>query len=368
MYTAASGPLQLDFWTCFFLDEKLNSTFETGDRNLSGDNVYCKAYGRYLGGIDSQSIVIGHITCVAICTVIFLICVCGVLANTLNIILLRRSITQGSLKDLLLVLAVIELLGCLSAMIYSYVIVNILENLDRSKPVFQCFRISNIIFSVCRSASVYVTILITIERCLVVAFPMKSKLWLEPTKSLSYLLFALTISLVLNLPWILTSTVAKNDNFLAPNSTLEYFPYIFKDIHRVESQVFVNLLPPKLQEALIVLNYVAPFPLLLIFNLMLHKSIYLWNKRRARFSSNHHEINAAKMFSVVVLILLSCHTISCVIFYTSRFKEVIFRELMLVQLLCVAFGGTANFMVYYLFSQGFKEEFWKLTGVKRVII
>ncbi|ODN00406.1 hypothetical protein Ocin01_06272, partial [Orchesella cincta] len=254
MYTAASGPLQLDFWTCFFLDERLNTTFESGNGNSTESNVFCKAYGRYVTGSDPQSIVIGHITCVALCTIIFITCIFGVVANSLNIIVLRRSITQGSLKDLLIILAVVELLGCLSAMIYSYVIVNILENLNRS-----------------RSASVYVTILVTIERCLVVAFPLQSKAWLEPKKSLFYLLLALAISVVLNLPWILTSTVTKNDKFLAPNTTLEYFPYIFKDIH-LESQGVTDILPQKLQEVLIVLNYVAPFPLLMIFNLMLYKS------------------------------------------------------------------------------------------------
>ncbi|ODM88976.1 hypothetical protein Ocin01_17703 [Orchesella cincta] len=120
---------------------------------LHGKQRFCKAYGRYVTGSDPQSIVIGHITCVALCTIIFITCIFGVVANSLNIIVLRRSITQGSLKDLLIILAVVELLGCLSAMIYSYVIVNILENLNRSEFVFHCFRISNIIFSICKQSS-----------------------------------------------------------------------------------------------------------------------------------------------------------------------------------------------------------------------
>lgn len=76
------------------------------------------------------------------------------------------------------------------------------------------------------------------------------------------------------------------------------------------------------------------------------------------------EVNAAKMFSIVAIMLFICHIISVIDFIVGEITQIIHREFLLSIMLTVAVNAASNFFVYYTFAQDFKEYFWLLVGSK----
>lgn len=133
----------LDFWTCLFLDPPsgpsvippvFTTTTPANDsfnQNESTEYIFyeCRAYGKYLSGIEPRSYFKnGHYICVSIALITFLVGILGVATNTINILVLRKSHKGSSLKDLLVIMAVVEWVACCSAVVFSYLIVSILGN------------------------------------------------------------------------------------------------------------------------------------------------------------------------------------------------------------------------------------------------
>ncbi len=131
----------LDFWTCLFLDppsgpslippQFTTITTHANDSSFNDTTDYifyeCRAYGKYLSGNEPRSFFKnGHYLCVSIALITFLVGIFGVATNTLNILVLRKSHKGSSLKDLLVILAVVEWVACCSAVVFSYLIVSIL--------------------------------------------------------------------------------------------------------------------------------------------------------------------------------------------------------------------------------------------------
>ncbi|ODN05548.1 FMRFamide receptor [Orchesella cincta] len=136
-------------------------------------------------------------------------------------------------------------------------------------------------------------------------------------------------------------------------SDLSRFPYIFK------SSYFSNKIYRKFVLYHMLIDFASPFPLLLIFNGLLYRSIYISNKiRQTLTTSQRREVNAAKMFSIVALILLLCHTVAVVIFVTTQIHGVTFRELQFIQMVAVTINASINFIIYYAFGKPFRDEFW----------
>lgn len=97
--------------------------------------------------------------------------------------------------------------------------------------------------------------------------------------------------------------------------------------------------------------------------------IYRWKLLNGSISGHQkRDINAAKMFSVVVAVSFVCHLVSFSVLVTSRVFHMIFVELFLLQIASVGISASTNFMVYYWFGPGFQREFWKMikrTGCTR---
>lgn len=74
------------------------------------------------------------------------------------------------------------------------------------------------------------------------------------------------------------------------------------------------------------------------------------------------------MFSIVVFVLLSCHTVSCVIYFTSQYYMEIHRELLLLQNFSTTLSAAINFLVYMAFGKAFRQEFRKLMRSKWALI
>ncbi|CAL8072564.1 unnamed protein product [Orchesella dallaii] len=344
--------IPLYYWTCYFLDSE-DGFYPTLDSNTV---FKCFAQGKFLTGNGPDGRYYGHIVCDVITLLIYLVGTFGFVTNVLNVFVLRKSLKgTSSLKTLLIILAVFELIACAFAMFFATTVELIMENVTRSEATFYSLKLAHVLYTFGRTTAIYITILVAIERYLVVAFPIQSKSWLSPLKSKIYLTIVIFLSILLTMPWILNTSISKTNTAFVPNTTLANFPYILK------ATDFGIKMYPKIRLFQLIMNYVAPFPLLLFFNGLLYRSIYMWNKNRQALSRNQKkEIGAAKMFSVVVLILLLCHSVSCVIVFASQYLQAIFRELMLLQMLSVTLSAAINFLVYFGFGKAFRDEFKKL--------
>ncbi|CAL8072566.1 unnamed protein product [Orchesella dallaii] len=338
----------LNYWTCFFLDSE-NGIYPTTKQNFA---FKCRTQGKFLFGNEVDSQHYGHAVCIFITVLIVLVGTFGVLSNVINMFVLPRSLKGSSLKELLIVLAAFECLACVSAIIFSAVTMTILEDSSRSKGSLVSFRSFGELFSFFRTGANYITILVSIERYLVVAFPIRSKSWLSTNKSRIYVLTIVMLAILMNLPWGFTSTVVENDAKLSPETSLGKFPFIF------QTTKFGKTWFKKIMSLKLVLDYVLPLPLLLIVNALLYYSIYRWNKNRKCIKGKQQsEIKAAKMFSVIALVLLLCHSVSCIIFFSYRYSHIAYREMTLLQSLSVTLSAAINFLVYMGFGKAFRDEF-----------
>lgn len=68
------------------------------------------------------------------------------------------------------------------------------------------------------------------------------------------------------------------------------------------------------------------------------------------------------MFCTVALILLFCHTLAVVLFVLTQVRRETFRELQFCQMLSITLNASINFMIYYIFGNSFRNEFWSLLG------
>ncbi|CAL8132848.1 unnamed protein product [Orchesella dallaii] len=348
------SPERLDYWSCFFLDSA-NHVFISN--NETRFKYYCKVHGSYLSESEDGKHTLFKILTSVICSVCFF----GVLTNILNILLLRNSISRGlSFRESLIILAAIELFLCFFTGVKTILAFLILCDWNRSQGAFYLFYISNHLFHLSQTVSVYHSILVAIERYFMVVAPLKSKAWLYRSKRRSAVVFllVLTLSVILNIPWFLKSYVAKNEGFgFKTNSTLGAFPYVIKR-HK-----FAEMWLAGLQEVFLGLKSIAPFPIVLILNVLQFFAIHNANKRRVLLTNGHKkDIKSAKMFSVIILILLSCNIMPIASYASSRARTAIYREIILLQLLSIVTGAAINFIIYLAFWQAFRNEFWKLTG------
>jgi len=147
------------------------------------------------------------------------------------------------------------------------------ENWNRSRVTIQFFQISNHVFILGRTASLYFSILVTIQRYLLVAVPMKAKTWLKNSRlhcSIA-LISLLVFSIALNLPWLTKSFVDENEVYnWETNSTLGDFPYVIK-----RNEDIAEIWGRPLQDVLVLLKSIVPFPILLVLNGLLYFSVSL---------------------------------------------------------------------------------------------
>ncbi|CAL8132838.1 unnamed protein product [Orchesella dallaii] len=345
---------RIDYWSCFFLDSKIHEFSSPADN--TSFTYKCKVNGSYLSNHYN-----GHIFLIFLSILTIIISLFGTVSNLLNIFLLKKSISRGlSFRESLVILAAIEFVQCFFGLTYTIQTIFILEDFDRSKAALEFFVVSNLIFQTGRAAAFYHSILVTSERYLLIVAPFQSRVWCRRSKLRSFigLLSILFLSTILNSPFLIKRYVGENEvQNWQTNSSLGSFPFLIK---RSE---YADIFGEFSQEVLLMLKSVAPFPVLLVLNGLVYLSIFNWNKRKAALTGKQkRDIKSAKMFSVVVFILLTCNVAPFIVFVTQKEDMTIYREFTILQNLSEVSGASSYIFVYYWFGPSFRNEFWKLVG------
>lgn len=117
----------LPFWTCFFVNSPENGSFPTLDSN---SYYWCKLKIKYLVETEctvyNTRLACGYWICVAITAVIVLFANFGMFSNILNLIILPKSLKGCSVKRLMVLLAMFDLIASICAIPASLLLLFIL--------------------------------------------------------------------------------------------------------------------------------------------------------------------------------------------------------------------------------------------------
>lgn len=125
------------------------------------------------------------------------------------------------------------------------------------------FLISKAIQSLSRTCSVYLVILITLQRYLVIQFPIRARAWLHDRFWQTRLAAGITLLLciLINLPVLCKYKVVENNfNLQNESDDIAGFPFVIKSFGFFKT---LNL-PKCFNETLLAFDYFIPFPALLI--------------------------------------------------------------------------------------------------------
>lgn len=137
--------------------------------------------------------------------------------------------------------------------------------------------------TIARTTSVYTTVILTIERYVVVSYPLKSQAWMiyRPWKCRLTLLAVLIFSVFIKVPWNCQSTIEPNEFFEGSILRTTKFEMLedesLEDIKGFPFLILRNTLgkefPRCLKQALLVLDVLVPFPILVLFNALAFKKV-----------------------------------------------------------------------------------------------
>ncbi|KAG4072237.1 hypothetical protein HA402_005959, partial [Bradysia odoriphaga] len=285
----------LRIWTCFLLDNKEELMLYDNNETM----LRCQTSGEYFFGKE-----IGLNVLLAFIVIIGIISIVGALGNVTNIVLLKYVTRNASLHSMLLLLAIFDFCVCCTAIIMTSTLLVVLGGVSREKAVLRTMFFSGGIFNLAKTGSEYLTILITIERWLVVKYPISFKLWLTRRRSLFVVSIVLLWIILINCPLLLNFfSLTKNKYYnREPVTSFSKFPYVYDETW-FSKAIFHKLLPWNT-----IFDTVLPVPLLLAFNAPLYFEIHKANKNRTNLNSSQcNEVKAAQVFFKIAVVLFVCN-------------------------------------------------------------
>ncbi|ODN02209.1 FMRFamide receptor [Orchesella cincta] len=201
-----------------------------------------------------------------------------------------------------------------------------------------------------RSGSSYMTVLITVERFLVIRYPIKSGSWFTPTTTKLMTVGVAIFAVLLNIPRVSSLILSRNDigrdvpslhnmEYIIRSTELEEFWY-----HSLKSVHYL-------------IDMMVPFPLLIIFNILLFIEIKRFTSKRKELSRKQmKDIRAARMFVPVVIVLFLCNIEPMTHYLTLHITGMYYRELVLLLNLSITVNASANLPIYYARGSSFRLE------------
>ncbi|ODM97472.1 hypothetical protein Ocin01_09204 [Orchesella cincta] len=170
-------------WQCQFMDLAAN------EKDCSDSNpkvcIVCATSGKFFTGesvLDYYST--GHIVCLGLWVLTVVIGTVGVFTNSLIIAVIRARKIYIPFDYLLMVLACFDIFCCIASVFAMSAHVARYQNwISHNEFAVYWFYIGNLMTLQGRTVSTYMTILITIERFLVIAFPIRSRTWFTSGKT-----------------------------------------------------------------------------------------------------------------------------------------------------------------------------------------
>ncbi|CAL8103641.1 unnamed protein product [Orchesella dallaii] len=320
---------------------------------VPGKCIKCPILGSYFTGesIDDFGSP-GHVICFTLWALTTILGTFGLFNNTLIISIFRKRNGERAFNFLLIMLAGFDFCCCALSIIASTACLAYFENwTGRGQSSMYWYYISCFMLMFFRSGSTFMTVLITIERYLVIAFPMKSTTLFTSRKTKVMALFVPILAMILSIPRFSSMYVDQND--IADIPSTRELTHIIRST-KLDKFWYVTLLAVHDQ-----IDYWLPLPILLLFNILSFRHVQrISNKRKEMNMSKRQkkDIRAVKMFLPVVIVLFLCNIEVVINYVVVLFLNIVSRELYMGLLFSVAVNSSANLPIYYFREGRFKTE------------
>lgn len=277
----------------------------------------------------------------------------GIFGNILSMVILSRPQMRSSINYLLIGLARCDTVLIITSMllfgipaIYPYTgylfyyYYNIYPN------------ISPYLFPIAMSAqtaSVYLTLTVTLERFVAVCHPLRARALCTYGRAKIYVIIILIFAVLYNLPRLFEVNIKEGIHM---DGTIVYC-VIASNLRSKEMyiQIYIHWL-------YLVFIYFIPFLSLSILNAMIYKQVRKANRERQRLSRmEKREIGLATMLLCVVIVFLMCNILALVINVLEAFYNSINDYLVKTSNMLVTINSSVNFIIYVIFGEKFKRIF-----------
>ncbi|CAL8103650.1 unnamed protein product [Orchesella dallaii] len=325
MGTYAKTITNLPLVSCIFIDLPENRE----DCSIYNECIRCRFRGEFTTGegMDDYS-GLGHVICLTLWVFTCLVGTFGTFTNLLIIAILKRKNSERSFDTLLMALACFDLVCSVSAVIAS----------------------TSTITYFAKSGSSFMTVLITIERFLVVSMPTRAPSWFTTGKCKLFSVGVLVFSFLMAFPRYSSVYISTNHIGRNINSTREldyiFLPSIFNKFWYVTMKGFFDQI-----------DFWVPLPLLLLLNALLYLQIRKFARNRKNLNvKQQKDISAAKMFVPVVIVLFLCNIEPILHYYYIKTGGVLYREHLFGIRFSMAVNSAANLPIYYFKGSSFRKE------------
>ncbi|ODM99855.1 FMRFamide receptor [Orchesella cincta] len=312
--------------------------------------IRCHILGRSVTGEGINDYFgVGHIVCLTLLSITCVIGTFGTFTNCLIIAILQGKNRKRAFDTLLIALACFDLICSLVAVIAAFSAATYFQNWNRGAVTLYCYYIGILTALFAKSGSSFMTVLITIERFLVVTLPTRAPSWFTASRCKLYCIGVLVFAFLMAFPRFSSVYVGRN--------------YVGKNMNTTMNLEYIILSSP-LDEFWYVtmdgffdqIDFWLPLPLLLLFNALVYFQIKKFSRRRKELKMKHRkDIRAAKMFVPVVIVLFLCN-IEPIIHYYHIYSGIIYREHFFGILVSMAINSAANLPIYYFRGSSFRKE------------
>lgn len=285
----------------------------------------------------------------------------GILGNVLSMIILSRPQMRSSINYLLIGLA-----RCDTVLIITSIL---LFGIPAIYPYTGYFRfyslrllpqISHAIYPLAMSvqtASVYLTVTVTLERYVAVCHPLRARALCTYGRAKVYVIVIIIFSVCYNIPrfFEVTHKEFRDEEF--------GFVYCIGATNLRANSTYVKVY---IHWLYLVFIYFIPFSSITFFNAMIYRQVRKANRERQRLSrTEKREIGLATMLFCVVIVFLCCNILALVLNIAEAFYDYINEHIVKTSNLLVTINSGVNFIIYVIFGEKFRRIFLLLFCKRR---
>ncbi|XP_022113137.1 FMRFamide receptor-like [Pieris rapae] len=284
----------------------------------------------------------------------------GLLGNALAVLVLSRPQMRSSINCLLVGLAACDTLLILtSVLLFGLTAIYPYTGALRYYYYHVCPRLTPYAYplaNVAQTMSVYLTLIVTVERWVAVCHPFRAKALCTSSRARWYVLGTAVFALIYNAPKFLEAEVVEERDI----ETGEVIYCVQADM-RFRNETYVAVY---IHWMYLVVMYIVPFSLLAALNARIVRQVRRAQAERARLSRvQRRELGLATMLLVVVLVFFLCNLLPLVtnafeVFLGDAFDNL--DPLVKTSNLLVTINSSVNFVIYVIFGEKFKRIFLKL--------
>ncbi|XP_072935427.1 FMRFamide receptor-like [Epargyreus clarus] len=290
----------------------------------------------------------------------------GLLGNALSVLVLSRPQMRSSINCLLVGLAACDTVLILtSVLLFGLTAIYPYTGLMRYYYYHICPHLTPYAYpiaNVAQTMSVYLTLIVTVERWVAVCHPFRAKALCTSSRARWYVLGTAAFAFVYNAPKFFEAEVV-----VEGDADLGEIIYCVRANMEFRTDKYVAVY---IHWMYLVVMYIVPFSALAALNACIVRQVRRAQAERARLSRvQRRELGLATMLLVVVLVFFLCNLLPLVtnafeVFLGEAFDNL--DPLVKTSNLLVTINSSVNFVIYVIFGEKFKRVFLKMFCAARL--